>query len=329
MQRIHTIAIFPKIQPDTVCAIFLLQRFGEAQFPGVREAKVEFWTDLPAGKSAAELERDGYLLIDLGGGRFDHHATEHGKNKVHCASSLVAAALGVSDKPALAKLLAYAKRDDLHGKGTISSDPLDRAFGLSGLLSAMNRVSGDKPQRMVDIVLELFDAHYREEEKRTESMPQEWRELKNSGNAHEFVALQARQALRCVLVASDNVSLPGFLRAYVRTDIVVQRRSSGHANIITRQARRIDLRDVAARLRMEEAARKGVDLAALPWSELQKPGRIDGAEEWFYDIMANTIQNGGIRPEGITPTRLSDAEIRKILEEELPRGGETLLSAES
>ena len=119
---IHTIAIFSKIQPDTVAAVFLLQEFGEKFFPGIAKAKVVFWTALPTGKTAAELEAEGTLPIDLGGGTFDHH-----KHKGESAATLVANYLGVMSNPSLKKLLAYAKRDDLEGKGTLSTDPLDRA----------------------------------------------------------------------------------------------------------------------------------------------------------------------------------------------------------
>ncbi len=36
-------------------------------------------------------------------------------------------------------------------------------------------------------------------------------------------------------------------------------------------------------------------------------------EEWYYDTTANSLQNGGIAPEGITPTKLSLDEVKEIL----------------
>jgi len=47
--------------------------------------------------------------------------------------------LGVSDDKALSKILIYGERDDKFGLGTISTDPIDKAFGLSGLTVALNK----------------------------------------------------------------------------------------------------------------------------------------------------------------------------------------------
>src|SRR5437899_1122629 len=105
---IRTIAIFPKIQPDTVAAVFLLKKYGEARFPGISDAEVAYWTTTPPGKTAAQFEDEGVLLIDLAGSRFDHHRDDHGR-KTECASSLVAKFLGVDARPELRKLLTYAK----------------------------------------------------------------------------------------------------------------------------------------------------------------------------------------------------------------------------
>lgn len=310
------IILFPKIQPDTAAAVFLLRKYGEALFPGAASAEIEFMAALPPGTSAEEWEKEGVLLIDHGKSRFDHHTDEHGRRK-ECASSLVARDLGVADRPELRKLLSYAKRDDLEGKGTISTDPLDRAFGLSGLIMNLNRVHANDPHAVLEFVIALFEAHVYDEYQRSVVMPAEWKALKESGRAKEMLVPHAGAQLRVVGLESDNVALPGFLRAYAKADVVVQRLGSGHTNVITRQQAGVDLKEVAAALRKEEASRKGVALDGHDAAALRKPNHLEGVEEWFYDTAANTIQNGGVRPIGVTPTRIDLATMLAIVERQL------------
>lgn len=302
---VHTIAIFPKVQPDTVAAVLLLQDYGEKRFPGIAQAQVVFWTALPDGTTAAALEAAGTLPIDLGGGMFDHHSAA-GRATKDSAATLVARTLGVDKDPALQKLLAYCKRDDLEGKGTLSADPLDRAFGLSGLMSTYNRVHRDDPGALLEMVLKLFRAHVREQRQRLEENPKEWKELKSAGKGREFTVKGRRGAWKVAVLESDNIALPGFLRAYFHVDLVVQRLATGHVNLISNQKRNVDLRPIVTRIRDAEAVRRNLD---VPPEALGAPGRVEALPMWFYDVMANTIQNGGINPQHIEPTALSLEEI--------------------
>lgn len=304
----HTIVLYPKPQPDTTAAVFLLRKFGEEKLPGVSKAKLEFWSEIPKDKTADQLEQEGYLLIDLGNGRFDHHAYLKDGKPTTCTSELVAKFLGIENDPALKKLLTFAKRDDLEGKGIISQDPLDRAFGLPGIIMNLNKVHGQNLEKVVNLVLEIYGAHYQEELKRTKLMPQEWKQLKSEGKAKELSAKQGGQSLRVIQIQTDNSSLAGFLRAYVHADLVIVRLPSGHVNIITKQSKRLNLAGVAEQLRRKEIAKKGEDIA-FTRAEWRQQGRLEEAQEWFYDTVANTIQNGGINPQGIPPTKLSDEEI--------------------
>ncbi len=312
---IKKIAIFPKIQPDTACAVFLLRTYGEKLFPGASAAEIEFMTALPVGKTADDFEKEGVLLIDLGKSRFDHHTDAHGR-RTDCASTMIAKALGIADKPELRKLLQYVKRDDLEGKGTLSTDPLDRAFGLSGLIMTMNRVHAENPQAVLEFVVSVFEAHVFEEHHRQVEMPAEWKGLLASGKGKELSVQKDGRSLRVIGLESDNVSLPGFLRAYAKADVIVQRLGSGHTNVITRQDAKIDLKKLTMAVRKEEAARKNV---TLPTEEavLTKPNHLEGVEEWFYDTAATTLQNGGVRPIGVTPTRIDFPAFLRLVQAHL------------
>ncbi len=321
----HTIATFAKPQPDTILAIFLLKKFGEQSFPGAKAAKIELWQHLPEDETAESLTEKGYILVDLGHGQFDHHNHLVDGKPTKCASEIVAEYLGVKDDPPLKKLLAYARRDDLEGKGTISTDPLDRAFGLSGLLSNLNRTYSHDLVSVVQMVLSMFEAHYLEEYKRTKLMPAEWKELAASGKAKQWGIASAAGRLRVVLVPTDNASMSGWLKAYHHFDIVVVRRSSNHVNIITNQAKQINLAPAAALLR-EREWKKGNSDAPAP-ANLAQQGRLESVPQWYYDTMANTLQNGGANPEGVPPTQLTNEEIQQLLIESLSSQSEHTTTA--
>ncbi len=317
---VHTVAIFPKIQADTAVAVYLLARFGKDAFPGIDQMKLEFWTALPSGETPEGLQAKGILPIDLGGGLFDHHLANQASGKREdCASTLIAKHLGIDNNGSLRKVLAWAKRDDLEGKGTVSVDPLDRAFGLSGIIMTLNRAFPSDPKRVIDHVVPLIHYHVMDEQKRTEELPKEWDELQAVGKGKIFKLRQGSADLKAAFVESDNTALPGFLRAAKRMDLIVQRRTSGHTNVMTRQERSLDLRPVIAALRLKEAERKGVTLPA-DQTKWQSTGRLDPIDEWYYDDAANTLQNGGISPGDIPATKLTADEVIAILTATIPKG---------
>ncbi|MBI2984940.1 MAG: hypothetical protein HYY50_04950 [Candidatus Kerfeldbacteria bacterium] len=318
---IHTVAMYPRPHPDNIVALWLLREFGEPLFPGIGQAKIVFWNQLPDGRTADQLEQEGVLLIDLGGGRFDHHHDEHISDKQTCATTLVAKFLGVDQRPELKKLLEYVRRDDLEGRGIVSKDPIDRAFGLSAIVMNLNRAYPDHPEYVIDMVTRIVIAHYHEEYRRKVLMPKEWVELQRTNKAQRFELTAAGETLQVVMVETDSKAMVGFLRAVgdVKADVVVQRLSTGHTNIVTRQAApRLDLRPTIAAIRLAEAEKKGFNLSQASREQLEKPRRLEGVEEWYFDTAANTLQNGGVATSNVMPTRLSLAEIRSILERALP-----------
>jgi hypothetical protein len=318
-QAVHTIAIFPKIQADTAVAVYLLTRFGEKQFPGISKANIVFWTAAPTDKTPERYEQEGYLLLDLGG-RFDHHrANKDSGQRSDCLSTIIARALGMEQSPILKKVLAWAKRDDLEGKGTISADAIDRAFGLSGILMNLNREFADQPEKTLNMLITIINVHVSEEYRRHIELPQEWERLQSEGKAVPFEARQGSADLKCILVHSDTQALAGFLRAAHKFDLVVVRRSTGHLSVVTRQERSLDFRPVITSLRVMEALKSGVPVNPTD-PNLSLPGKFPGIDEWYYDDAANTLQNGGINPQGIPASKLSDEEIITALVQGLPRG---------
>lgn len=297
--------------PDTLVAIFIFKKFGEKLYPGIKEAGFEFWQELPKNKTTESLEKENYILIDIGGGKFDHH----NKKEKTTTSLLVAEHLGVIGAPALAKMLEYARRDDFFGKGTISEDPIDRAFGLSALIYHLNKSLVKSPERVVEIVMPLLIAHYNEEYRRAEELPLEFKSKTEKGESETFDVKQKGKKLKVVMIKSDNPSLTGYLRSITggKFDVVLQQQSTGHMNILTRPAKRIDLRSFVSLVRLREAERQNSNLE-MSASDLSLPGRLPGIKEWYYDRATNSLQNGGLNPKEIPPTKISWNEMKKLLE---------------
>jgi 2'-5' RNA ligase len=301
---------FPQV--DTIIAIFFLKNFGKEKYPGIESAEIEIWNTIPEGETPESLSEKGYFLIDIGGGKFDHHF----KNKT--ASQLVAEDLGITDDPALTKLLTLAERADKYGLGTISTDPIDKAFGLAGLISSLNKTLPKDPEKVFDLISPLIDAHYLEEKRRYKELPEEFEKKLKEKKAEIFFVKQKGKKLKIVAIESDNPSIVGWLRSSIgeRADVVLQGASSGHTNIITRPLKRVDLRFVAAFLRQEEINVQNREIK-LPPLELIKPGRIPEIPEWYYDLATNSILNGGINPKGTPPTSIPFERIKEILKEGL------------
>lgn len=319
---IHTVVLYPRPHPDNIIGLWLLREFGKEAFPGIHEAKIAFWNKMPPEKSADDWEMEGYLLIDMGGGKFDHHHDVHIQNKRECASTLIAAYLGIEQRPELKKLLEYVRRDDLEGKGTISKDVIDRAFGLSAIVMNLNRDYPEHPEFVIDTVTRIVVAHYHEEYRRKVLMPKEWEQLKADGKAKQIGIPTAAGVVNVVSIETDSKSMVGYLRAVkdIQADIVVQRQTSGNTNIVTRQTTpRLNLKPVISALRIAEAKKKNLSLSGISASELEKPTRLEGIDEWYFDTAANTLQNGGVAAEGVAPTQLTIAEVVAILEQTIPQ----------
>jgi 2'-5' RNA ligase len=310
--RYKKIIIPTILQPDTIVAIFLLKKFGKDKYPGIEKAEIEIQNTLPKKETLESLFKKGIFPVDIGGGKFDHHF----KNKT--VSELIAKDLKKSNDPALAKLLTFVKRDDKYGMGTISKDSIDKAFGLSGLISNLNKVLSSNPNKVLNAILPVIHAHYIEERRRHKDLPEEFERKIKEKKAEIFTVKQKRKKLKIVAIESDNPSIVGWLRSSIgeRTDAVLQKSSSGHVNIITRPLKRVDLRLVVGLLRQEEIEVKRRKISFSPL-EIMKPGRLPEIPEWYYDLATNSILNGGVNPKVTPSTGIPFKKIKEILKEGL------------
>lgn len=298
-ESITHIVLPTRPQPDTIVAIFLLQKFGESKYPGVKTASI-----IVEPKATPE---PGKLLLDVGGGELDHHGSDT------CATELVAASLKISDNPAIRNLIAYARRDDTEGKGTVSNDPLDRAFGLSGLIASLNKQLPKEAEKIVQAVSPLLDAHYFTTNEHYVELPKLVEGLKQTGFLTSETIHKPTRNTKIAFVTSNNVGLAGYLRSNVGGNyrVIVQRRSSGHVNILTKQNPKIDLSRTMALIRLQEATVRGVEV--VDEQSLFATATHDLVPNWYYDPATNSLLNGGVSPDSIEPTKIDWNTIKVLV----------------
>lgn len=301
IEKIERIIIPTRLQVDTLIAIFLLKKFGGEKFLEVEKAILEIKPD--------PQDEKGAILLDVKNSVFDHHYLQEKTT----ASKLVCEYFGIVNNPSIQKLLTIAERDDFFGKGIISTDQIDKTFGLPGLLTAANK-SGWEVNEISKVFLKVLEAHYLEEQKRNEKLPQIFGELLKSGKAKEFKLKQNKKNLRVAILEEDDYSISGYLRSINggRYDVVVQWNSAGYLNITTRPTKRVDLSGLASILRKSELLIKGQKLD-LPESDFKKDGTLSLVPEWYYDRATNSLLNGGINPNGIAPTIIPKNKIENLV----------------
>lgn len=307
-------------QPDTIVAIFLLRQFGAKQFPGIETAEVEVRHALASGDTFENLLERGELALDVGGGPLDHH----GKSDTY-VSGLVALRLGIEKDPGIKKLLSYAQRDDRDGKGTLSSDPLDKAFGLSGLIASLNKQYPEDPNTVVSAVLPLLTAHYLSSREHHVDLPSDIEKKKRTGAYEQIRVKQGDRTFRIAFVISDKPSMPTFLRSYQggAADVVVQKsEQTNHICIVSRQEQGIDLSRIMALIRLQEAETAGIKVRD-DLTYLCATGRIDEVPHWYFDPATNSLLNGGTHNKEVPESNIRWEDLKKIVKVGLEIGSAT------
>ncbi len=294
-----------RIQTDTAIAIFLLRVFGVKKNIDISNASIEINPNLEGiDKKDSEI-----LLLDIGGGDLDHHGKEE---KITC-SSLTAKFLEIEDNPSIIKLLTIAERCDMYGKGIMSEDLVDKAFGLPGLLVSLNRKYDNNSDIVFEKIFPILEAHYEDEKHRAEELPKILESKKETGDYDSFEIFHRGRNIKVGVLTSDDSVMPGFLRSSAggAHDVVAQWMTTGHINIITKQVKRIDLRSLAALIRRSEGILSGVKIDDMEL--LSSSGRIKEILNWYYDTATNSLQNGGINPKSVLPTKISRESMNELL----------------
>lgn len=304
-ERFHSIVVHGKPHLDEIAAIWLLRMFGEEKFPGISTATVVFWGnggETPDGRTAEDYEREGTLLIGVGGGRFDEHPAVNSKRKQdESATTLVAKAIGVDGEPALKKIFEYVTDEDLNGSS--------RPFDLAHLVKLLHKQYPDNPEKAMEWATAALEAKYREQ-------MQFWAAKEEYGRIAQVEEVPGPEgkSLRVASIVSDNVQMSEFARSNHggNAAIVILKRSSGNVQIFTNKRFKLDLCDVVRMIRLAEQRAKGLILTS-DWRELMAEGKVAGAEEWFYHLTGQMLLNGSLTATDVPPSQIALEDIRRIV----------------
>lgn len=150
----HTILTHESPDLDAIMSVLLMTKFGEEKFPGVSTAKIEFASagKLPDGKSPDELEKEGLLCLDIGGGRFDTHpvGTQMDQDKrERSASDLVGEELGLIYDENWAPLIEYTRLQDTQGYSLSSKEYIHHLVSIHTMLLGLDIMySGDSEGKL-------------------------------------------------------------------------------------------------------------------------------------------------------------------------------------
>ncbi|MFK7969547.1 MAG: hypothetical protein AB8F95_04225 [Bacteroidia bacterium] len=141
--KFHTLLTHESPDLDSILSVHLMRRFGEERYEGVSTADIQFASAnaLPDGKTADELEQEGILCLDIGGGRFDTHPNSESDNKHkrdRSAADLVAEDLGVIYDENWAALVEYARLQDTTGHSLHSKDFVHHLTSLHTILLGLD-----------------------------------------------------------------------------------------------------------------------------------------------------------------------------------------------
>lgn len=128
---------------DAILAIHILRSHGTGKFDGAAEAELRFTSanSLPGGKTAEQLEEEGVITLDTGGGRFDTHPVEGQQNEEKwdtCASMLIAEHLGVTKQEQYRFLLPYALNHDAKGQSLTSREAAHHLLAPHSLIEGLH-----------------------------------------------------------------------------------------------------------------------------------------------------------------------------------------------
>ncbi len=261
---------------DEIAGIWAIRKFGTAMFPGADTAKIvptksggeEF-----NGATAEELEKEGFLLIGVGRGRFDEHPNKKSKGaEGKCCFDLVLEAIELQDNPSFSQIATFVRNTDLKG--------ISQQFDLSYLVKDMHTRHPDDLQRVIDWTMEALDAKY----------DQQVRFLKTQENLQKVMEkheiFRRGRGLILMVGKTDDKDFNKACRSKGAA-IVIQQWKSGNTMIFTQKSKRVKIHQIVGKIRAEERR-----LSGQPEDQdedLFAEGNLYG---WYYHKEGQMLLNG-------------------------------------
>lgn len=283
---------------DQIAALYLLSRYGGEQFSGINSAEIRFWEygHSPSAEDIQNFENEGYLLIDIGGGVFDHHGTQE-NNQAETATELVAKYLQIDTEPELAAMLQYIREDDLEG--------LHNRYGeLAYLIKCMHKRKVDH-RRIIQFVFDILDVFQASQHEWHSVVRQEF-----EAKAKIIKAKRFTRKLKIGMMVSDNSQLANYGLTVAGLSVVVQKKeSSNHVMILTNKHHKLDLREIISAIRKRELELRNYN-KEIDITKLRYEGNSQLLPMWFYHRSLNAFLNGS---EALAKTEETKLEFKEIV----------------
>ncbi len=289
--RIEKIMLPNKPQFDPIAAAYILMRYGNDAFPNITNAEIFYWdrAEQPSADDIASWEAEGGIMIDVGGGAFDHHNKRTNGNDA-TAATLVAEYLGVDNNPELSRLLNYAREDDLEG--------LHNRYGeLPYIIKCMHK-QGAPNFKVVESALGALHYMHMVDYSWHHEAAKEFEE-----KCAIYRVPRGNKKIKIGVIESDNLELAKFGITTRNLAVVVQKRSSGHVGIMTNKHHRIDLREVIAAIRKRELEQRGY-ARPVDINRLKNEGNHQLVPNWYYHRSLNAFMNGTDALSNVEPTKI-------------------------
>ncbi len=122
---VHTLVPHQRPHADEMAIFLMAQKLYSAQaeklYPGISRAQIkEFNRDQLGSKSSQQWLEEGYLLVGIGNGRYDEHASMKARGKTRekpkdCAATLFAKDIGVYEQHECYRFIQHIFKNDTDG----------------------------------------------------------------------------------------------------------------------------------------------------------------------------------------------------------------------
>lgn len=291
---------------DEVVAMYMIHRVGTYEFRN------------------KYVSRDNNLYLGTEGGPFDEHPRAGEPRKKHeCATTLVAKALGIFTKPEwqqIIKFAHFADTGEAMNEQYSGPEEANHPFDLNNRLRLQwRRLKAEKgvakATQEAHIVIEaIFD------ELDTFLWSQEefqWaREAIKQGGRRNQIMGPNGKPINLICVTSDNTQVNAAARRFFAAHLVVQRNTTGHVHIFTRQDAELNLQKLVELVNREEQQLAN-DIRVTESQLLRAEGMIAGGR-WFYFAPNDNIQqlhNSTEQYPDVPATRITDERLLELIQE--------------
>jgi len=306
----HRLYLHTKLTIDSLMACALLRLY----YPGADRAPLHLADSLDEEFTPEYMEREGILAVSfMGKGQFPYQVVD---------KRLVLLTDRVLDVLKLPSFLDATLRrvvfNEMFGQKNITAALRTtdaQSTALSQMLTILRSQGGLPAEKLAALLLPLMEAFIRAESQKGDRLASDYRAAYQQGRVDGLTVYQGKRLLRCVIIKSSLEGMASWLfnAPEVLADVVVQVLPRGYVLIVAKPNRDIKLLDVVSVLRVEEARVKRYPFDKLDRTRLTTTGRLEGVEEWYFNSMTNSINNGGFTDKRTLPTSLSLVQIKHAL----------------